>query len=96
MLEIAAIGCLLSLFGVLFSKKHHERFSYHLNRARAYKNELDAILPDISLTYITQIADKKTQSKHSLMTSIKLNRLWNIVHWVALFSYVFIIVGDFT
>ncbi|MFM5588720.1 hypothetical protein ACET65_17405 [Aeromonas rivipollensis] len=94
--EISSLGMALSLFGIFFSKKHHEKFCYHLNRARGYRDNLDNMLTDVSLEYITEIAKQKTLSKFPFMELIDLNDLWNMVHLLALITYFVIVTNNFT
>jgi hypothetical protein len=39
----------LGLFGSAFSMKHYERFRFHMECAKQYRNQLDQLLPDAPL-----------------------------------------------
>ncbi|EOV9244970.1 hypothetical protein ACN5YO_004552 [Vibrio parahaemolyticus] len=95
-LEYAFLGVVISLFGAFFSKKHHEKFCYHLDRARGYRDDLDSMLSEVSLKSIKDQAEQKTLSKFPCMNLINLNTLWNMVHVLALLAYLVILWRYFT
>jgi hypothetical protein len=39
---------LLGMFGAAFSSKYYERFQLHMERARAYRNAIDSLLPNFN------------------------------------------------
>ena len=70
---------LLGIFGAFFSAKYHERFDFHMNRAREYRNALDKSLPNANINAVRPKADKKTQAEYPWLYE---RRLWHF--WVAL------------
>lgn len=70
---LAAIGA----FGVVFSAKHYERFDFHLERARAYRDALDDLLLNAPLAKGRQEADSR--SRVWLLTDLRLSWLWYLL-----------------
>jgi hypothetical protein len=71
---------LTGIFGAIFTMKEHERFSFHLERARAYRDELDRLLKDLNLKEIRETAGTISKGKHPILFNWKLNILWGIIH----------------
>ena len=71
-LLLAAIGA----FGALFSAKHYERFSMHMERARAYRDALDETLPGRPLKPLKVAADEISARDFPLIRPLRLNRFW--------------------
>lgn len=57
----------LGIFGAVFSMKHYERFSLHMERARRYRDALDALLPGQPLRTLKQKADVAHKEKFPRM-----------------------------
>ena len=67
----------LGLFGILWSRKYHERYAYYLQRARGYRNKLDEALPEsISLLGINEAADAVTVGKYGWLYEMRVWWLW--------------------
>src|SRR5262245_41303830 len=48
---------LLGLFAAAISMKHYERYASHLERARQYRNALDAMIPGQPIQALKEAAD---------------------------------------
>jgi hypothetical protein len=82
-LSVFLIG--LGIFGALFSAKQYERFELHMNRARAYRGELEARLtPPVGIGKLKSTADAATQSKHSFLFGRRLHSFWLGAHLLVL------------
>ena len=75
-LPLALFLILLGLVGALFSAKYHERFTFHMNRAREYRNALDKSLPEVGINKARPVADKKTEAEYPLLFRRRLYVLW--------------------
>lgn len=73
---------LMGVFGAIVTLKQHERFSFHLERARAYRNELERIKPDLNLRLLRNNAESISQSKHAILFKLRLDTLWAIIHLI--------------
>lgn len=73
---------LIGVFGALFTAKYHERFVFHTNRARAYRDVLDKNLPNVGINNLRPIADAKTQSEHPWLYKRRLYRFWIGLHLI--------------
>lgn len=82
-LPLALFLVILGLFGALFTAKYHERFTFHMNRAREYRNALDASLPAVGINKFRPIADARTKSEYPRLFHL---RLW--LFWVGLYVLV--------
>ncbi|MER8802312.1 hypothetical protein [Mesorhizobium sp. M0998] len=71
-LFIVAIG----IFGAAFSAKHYERFAMHMQRARAYRNELDSLLTGAPIKALKDIGDNKHVLKYPWHKKPRLNEFW--------------------
>jgi hypothetical protein len=74
---------LLGAFGAVFSAKHYERFSLHMERARRYRDELDGLLQDSPLKRLKAAADSHHNKQFPKLKSLRLNQFW-------LWLYIFI------
>ncbi len=82
-LPLTAFLTAIGLFGAALSHKHYERFCFHMDRAREYRNELDKLVPQAKITALKQAADdihKKHFSRGDL--AIRLNWLWLCLHFL--------------
>jgi uncharacterized protein YacL len=66
----------IAVFGVVFSAKHYERFSFHIRRAKGYREKINNFFPDANLSEIRVIADEKHSEKHPKLKKIHLHYLW--------------------
>jgi hypothetical protein len=78
-LPLSTFLVLLGVFGAFFSAKYHERFVFHMNRAREYRHILDKNLPDAKINAGRPTADRKTKAEHPWLYK---RRLW--IFWVSL------------
>lgn len=67
---------LLGVFGGIFSAKQYERFCLHMERARGYRDALDALLPNSPLARIKKTADRNHKEKHPTLVALRLNAFW--------------------
>jgi len=75
-------------FGAIFSAKHYERFCLHTERARRYRDELDALFPGSPLKRLKGDADAAHKKEFPKLNDLRLNRFW-------LFLYILITVLGF-
>lgn len=69
---IVAVG----MFGAAFSAKHYERFSMHMERARAYRDELDSLLAGAPIKRLKHLADKEHARQFPRLEKLRLNAFW--------------------
>ena len=81
-LPLAFLLIVLGGFGAGFAMKHYERFSLHMERARRYRNALDALLPDQPLRRLKQEADESHEEKFPRMHRWRLHYWWLTVNLV--------------
>jgi hypothetical protein len=79
-LPLTAFLMLLGAFGALFCAKYHERFVFHMNRAREYRNALDANLPAARINELRPVADERTKTEHPWLFHRRLHWLWVWLH----------------
>ncbi len=75
-LFVVAIG----LFGTIFSAKHYERFSLHMERARFYRKALDDLLTNSPLARLKKDADDENRKNHPFLEPLRLNKFWLGLH----------------
>lgn len=66
----------LGVFGAGFSMKHYERFSLHMERARRYRDALDALLPGQPLKRFKKEADSAHEQKFPRLHKLRLHYWW--------------------
>ncbi|MBY5442813.1 hypothetical protein HFO93_04865 [Rhizobium leguminosarum] len=66
----------LGLFGAGFSMKHYERSKIHMERARGYRDALDAMLSGRPIQTIKAIADATHGNKFPKMQKWRLHYWW--------------------
>jgi lysylphosphatidylglycerol synthetase-like protein (DUF2156 family) len=76
---------MLGLFGAAFSTKHYERWSLHMQRARSYRNKLDALMFDNLINELKRDGDKKHEEEFKeehkwQLKKIRLHQLWVSLH----------------
>jgi hypothetical protein len=71
---------LLGIFGAFFSSKYHERFNFHMFRAREYRTALEARLPTLDGSKKRGDADGKAKAKHPWLYHQRLHRFWMWLH----------------
>ncbi len=79
-IPLSAFLVLVGLFGALLSAKHHERFWFHMERARQYRDALEKLLPTTNIMELKKKADSITRKRHPLMNKFDLFGLWVILH----------------
>lgn len=67
---------LLGCFGALFSAKQYERASLHTERARRYRDAVDAILEGRPLKKLKQEADAAHGQDFPRLEKLRLNKFW--------------------
>lgn len=75
-LPLSALVILLGGFGALFSSKQYERASLHTERARRYRDAVDATLEDRPLKRLKSAADNKHSAEFPHMEKLRLNKFW--------------------
>jgi hypothetical protein len=83
---IAAFLMGVGLFGAAFTLKHYERYRLHMTRAKAYRNQLDEMLPGRPLVACKRIADEEHAK-----TWTRLRTLHTTYWWAALHMLLFLI-----
>jgi len=73
---------LLGVFGAFFTAKYHERFDFHMNRAREYRNLLDANLPNVGINRVRPHADEKSKKEHPWLFERRLYVFWVWLHLI--------------
>jgi len=79
-IPLAALMVLVGLFGALLTAKHHERFWFHMERARQYRDALEKLLPSTNITELKNAADSITRKKHPVLIRFDLFWLWVVLH----------------
>jgi len=71
---------IIGLFGALFSAKQYERFRYHMEYARKYREVLENLLNN-GLTNIRSQAKLDHRKKHSsFLVNLHLHFFWTLFH----------------
>lgn len=66
----------LGIFGAGFSLKHYERFNFHMERARSYRDELDALILGRPIGRLRDEADRRHEKRFPKMRKWRLHRWW--------------------
>lgn len=69
---LAVLGC----FGALFSAKQYERASLHTERARRFRDAVDATLPGKPLKSLKREADAAHEQDFPRLEKLRLNKFW--------------------
>lgn len=75
-LPLSILVILLGGFGALFSSKQYERASLHTERARRYRDAVDATLADKPFKRLKIAADIKHRTEFPRMEKLRLNKFW--------------------
>lgn len=75
-LPLALFLLVLGAFGEVFSAKHYQRFSLHMERARRHRYALDALLPGVSLKRLKKEADESHSRDFPHLEGVRLHRFW--------------------
>ncbi|MER8389405.1 hypothetical protein NKH14_28620 [Mesorhizobium sp. M1380] len=70
----------VGVFGAAFSAKHYERFSLHMERGRAYRDELDSLLKGAPIKRLKNLADKEHTQHFPRLENLRLNAFWLIMY----------------
>ena len=76
--SIALIG--LGAFGTLLSWKYRERYSFYVERANCYRDELQKLLSGVELKKIEEEADKNTHKKYKLIHKARVANFWILLN----------------
>jgi len=79
-LPLSIFLVMLGVFGAFFSAKYHERFVFHMNRARQYRDVLDKNLPTANVNSLRPKADDKTKAEHPWLYERRLSLFWVWLH----------------
>jgi hypothetical protein len=79
-LPLAVFLVFLGCFGALLSAKHHERFWFHTERAREYRDALQKRLPSLDLRAHREAADRRSSTRHPILWRIRVFGLWVALH----------------
>lgn len=69
----------LGIFGAIVTRKHYERFTMHMRRARALREKIDEIL-NLGLAPMQEAAGKKQARDFPHIYKLRLSWLWTSVH----------------
>jgi hypothetical protein len=75
-LPLTLLLLLLGGFGSVFSAKQYERSRLHVERARAYRDELDKQLDGAPLKRLKREADADHNGKYPRLSALRLNQFW--------------------
>ena len=79
-LPLSIMVILIGVFGAIFSSKHYERFSFHLNRFRRFRSEITKNFPELNLTQLHTEADKESNLQFPVLSRHRLNQFWVLLH----------------
>ena len=79
-LSLAVFLIITSLFGLFFQAKQYERFDLHMERARTYRDALDASLPGAPIKKLKLEADRRNAKKHPFLEPLRLYRFWALLY----------------
>lgn len=66
----------VNLFGVVFQAKQYERFDLHMERARTYRDAVDALLPAAPIKALKIEADLRSARNHPWIGRARLHVFW--------------------
>ena len=75
-LPLTILLTFLGVFGALFSSKQYERASLHTERARFYRDAIDATMDGSPLKRLKQEADVKHRAAFPELEKLRLNKFW--------------------
>jgi len=79
-LPLSIMVILVGIFGAIFSSKHYERFSFHLNRFRRFRSEIIKYYPELDLVQLHTEADKESKLQFPILSKHRLNQFWMHLH----------------
>ncbi|MDQ3705226.1 MAG: hypothetical protein M3437_08410 [Chloroflexota bacterium] len=77
---LTTILALIGFYGALASAKYYERFRYLMEIAREIELRLEAQYPDFGFSEVLRIAESKHRTRFPLLTKIRLNKIWLVMH----------------
>jgi hypothetical protein len=83
--------CALGGFGAMFALKQWERSTFHMERARAFRNAIDAEMEGAPIHALHRAADKVHKERFGVLHKIKLSRFWTSVYLFIVFTSVVLI-----
>lgn len=86
---LIALGC----FGALFAPKHHERYRAHIERAKEYRDALDASLDGAPIKAIKDRADARHAGNFGFLRRIKGAYWWVMLNLVVTLLGLFLLAG---
>jgi hypothetical protein len=75
-LPLSVLLVFLGAFGALFSAKQYERASMHTERARRYRDAIDAMLDEAPLKKLKKAADSNHAKDFPRLEPLRLNKFW--------------------
>jgi len=80
MLPATAFLFVLGVYGALTSQKYYERHAFHIERARAWRNRIEELLPGSQINSVREAANKRHSKKFKRLERIHLHTLWLFLH----------------
>ena len=81
-LPLTMLLVILGCFGALFSAKQYERASLHTERARHFRDAIDATLEGKPLKTLKRDADAAHAAKFPRLERLRLNKFWAALYLV--------------
>lgn len=81
-LPLSVLLIFLGAFGALFSAKQYERASMHTERARRYRDAIDAMLDGAPLKKLKKVADDDHAKDFPRLEPLRLNKFWGALYIV--------------
>jgi hypothetical protein len=75
-LPLTTLLIFLGAFGALFSSKQYERASMHTERARHYRDAIDATFEGKPLKRLKEAADEEHSNNFPNLERLRLNKFW--------------------
>ncbi|WP_114521657.1 hypothetical protein [Altererythrobacter sp. ZODW24] len=93
-IAVAVFLMALGIFGAGFSYKNYERSCYHFQRARGFRQELDAVYFKGRLGEINQAADARHDASLGIFRKMKLHRWWIAINlFIVLIAAVIVVLA---
>jgi hypothetical protein len=84
-IPLAILLIAIGILAPIFSMKQHERFSFHLDRARQYRDKIDNNIEELSLRDLRCAAKKVSQKKHPYLFDLRLKYFWATMNALPIF-----------
>jgi hypothetical protein len=79
-LPLAALLIVIGLYGVVASEKLYERFTFHANRSRYLRKQIDKLNPKAGCLKLFSEADKAHGKEYPGLLKIRLHYIWLSLH----------------